>query len=158
MDSTSEKESPFSSLYVQFYFLARPWPQGKKDYHPSSNRYQSFCKLMVIELNWVKCNLVCIWSDGRAAWLKKKKWIRFFSCGMDSGLCSGTWILDSNRFIVALRILWAVFRIPKARIPDSTMKNFSNSRIRFRFLSSFFFYINLIFINNSTKSTMQLTN
>ena len=72
MDSTSEKESPFSSLYVQFYFLARPWPQGKKDYHPRSNRYQSFCKLMVIELNWVKCNLVCIWSDGRAAWLKKK--------------------------------------------------------------------------------------
>ena len=62
----------FSSLYVQFYFLARPWPQGKKDYHPRSNRYQSFCKLMVIELNWVKCNLVCIWSDGRAAWLKKK--------------------------------------------------------------------------------------
>ena len=61
------------NLPALFYFLARPWLQGKRDDHSRSNRYQSFCKLMVIELNWVKCNLVCIWSDGRAAWLKKKK-------------------------------------------------------------------------------------
>ena len=60
------------NLPALFYFLARPWLQRKKDHHSRSNRYQSFCKLMVIELNWVKCNLVCIWSDGRAAWLKKK--------------------------------------------------------------------------------------
>ena len=60
------------NLPALFYFLARPWLQGKKDDHSRSNRYQSFCKLMVIELNWVKCNLVCIWSDGRTAWLKKK--------------------------------------------------------------------------------------
>ena len=68
------------NLPALFYFLARPWLQGKKDHHSRSNRYQSFCKLMVIELNWVKYNLVCIWSDGRAAWLKKTKklWMRFF--------------------------------------------------------------------------------
>ena len=87
MDSSSEKKSssfPLSTpespllliicnLLALFYFLARPWLQEKKDDHSRSNPYQSFCKLMVIELNWVKCNLVCIWSDGRAAWLKKKQ-------------------------------------------------------------------------------------
>ena len=35
---------------------------------------------------------------------------------MDSGLCSGTWVLDFNRFIVELRIPWDIFRIPQWKI------------------------------------------
>ena len=43
---------------------------------------------------------------------------------------SGTWILDSNRQWPGLRIPWAVFRIPKPTIPDSTFKNSPDSGIR----------------------------
>ena len=41
------------------------------------------------------------------------------------------WNLDSGfQSLVGFRIPWAVFRIPKSRIPDSTTKVFSNSGMR----------------------------
>ena len=40
---------------------------------------------------------------------------------------SGTWTSDLEEF----RIPWAVFRIPKPRIQDSTLKDFPDSGIRF---------------------------
>ena len=41
------------------------------------------------------------------------------------------WNLDSGfQSLVELRIPWAVFRIPKSRIPDSTTKVFPNSGMR----------------------------
>ena len=53
---------------------------------------------------------------------------------------SGFLVLDSSIFhwnlnssfhsLFGLRIPWAVFWIPKPRIPDSTRKNFTDSRIR----------------------------
>ena len=64
---------------------------------------------------------------------------------VDSGfqvLDSSQWNLDSGfQLLVGFRIPWAVFRIPKPRIPDSTSKNFLDSGIRisdskFHFLMS----------------------
>ena len=51
---------------------------------------------------------------------------------LDSGsFVTGTWIPDSGfQSLVRLRIPWAVFRIPKPRIPDSTSKNFPDSGTR----------------------------
>ena len=41
------------------------------------------------------------------------------------------WNLESGfQSLVGFRIPWAVFRIPKPRIPDSTSRNFPGSRIR----------------------------
>ena len=42
---------------------------------------------------------------------------------------SGYSILDSFSVGLGFRIPWAVFRIPKSRIPDSTSKNFPDSGI-----------------------------
>ena len=48
---------------------------------------------------------------------------------MDSSLCQ--WNLDSGfQSLVGFRTPWAVFRIPKPRISDSTNKNLLDSRIR----------------------------
>ena len=45
---------------------------------------------------------------------------------LDFSLCK--WNLDSRlQSLVGFRITWAVFRIPKPRIPDSTSKNFTHS-------------------------------
>ena len=45
---------------------------------------------------------------------------------LDSSLCQ--WNLDSEfQSLVEFRIPWAVFWIPKPRIPDSTSKNFTDS-------------------------------
>ena len=47
---------------------------------------------------------------------------------LDSSLCQ--WNLDSGfQSLVGFQIPWAVFRIPKSRIPDSTRKNFPGFRI-----------------------------
>ena len=48
---------------------------------------------------------------------------------LDFSLCQ--WKLDSGfPSLVGFRILWAVFWVPKPRIPDSTSKNFTDSGIR----------------------------
>ena len=49
---------------------------------------------------------------------------------LDSSLCQGN--LDSQfQLLVGVRILWAVLRTPKPRIPDSTCKFFPDSGFRY---------------------------
>ena len=49
---------------------------------------------------------------------------------LDSSLCQ--WNLDSQfKLLVGFRILWAVLRTPKPRIPDSTCKFFPDSGFRY---------------------------
>ena len=58
---------------------------------------------------------------------------------LDSILCQ--WNLDSGfQSLVGFRIHWAVFTIPKPRIPDSRIRNFPGSGIRIHFVWPSFVY------------------
>ena len=72
---------------------------------------------------------VTSWGNPRLSWiLDSTPWISD-STHWIPAVVSGTWILRFKSF-VGFRIPWAVFRIPKPRISDSTGQHFTHCGIR----------------------------
>ena len=66
---------------------------------------------------------------------------------LDSGfhaMDSGFQVLDFSWILVGYRITWAVFRIPKPRIPDSTSKNFTHSAFHEQKFSGIRFLLHMV--------------